>query len=79
MVKNTTTGNAGEAQFTLSNSYEMCSIDFDFSQMVESASGSSVVKSTPTALANFYLAFYSSDKNTTTDFYLTDLIFKRKN
>ncbi|SCH80262.1 fimbrillin family protein [uncultured Bacteroides sp.] len=79
VVKNTTTGNAGEAQFTLSNSYEMCSIDFDFSQMVESASGSSVVKSTPTALANFYLAFYSSDKNTTTDFYLTDLIFKRKN
>ena len=72
----------GGVQFTLSAGYEEYSFDFDFSKMVKDVSGhleNALSDATPAALSNFYIAFFSDSRDEVIDFYLDDVVLKKKN
>ena len=70
----------GGAVSVLSNDYQEYSFDFDFSKMIENISGhqeNELSDVTPTALSDFYIAFYAMTSGM--DFYLDDVILKKQN
>lgn len=71
---------AGYIQFTLSDTYQSYSFDFNFSKMVTNPytfTENETREVTPEALADFYIAFFSTANNV--DFYLDDIVLKKKN
>lgn len=70
----------GGAVSVLSDDYQEYSFDFDFSKMIENISGhqeNELLDVTPTALSDFYIAFYAMTSGM--DFYLDDVILKKQN
>lgn len=71
---------AGYIQFTLSDTYQSYSLDFDFSKMVRdpySYAEDGVHEVTSKALADFFIAFFPTSGDI--EFYLDDVVLKKKN
>lgn len=70
----------GYVQFTLSDTYRSYSLDFDFSKMLKdpySYAEDGIREATPEALADFFVAFFPTAAGV--EFYLDDVVLKRKN
>lgn len=70
---------AGYVEFTLSDIYQPYSLDFNFSKMVANPytfTENDICEVTPKALADFFIAFFSTANNV--EFYLDDIVLKKK-
>lgn len=71
---------AGYVQFTLSDSYQSYSLDFNFAKMVTNPytfKEDEIREVTAEALADFYIAFFPTANNV--ELYLDDIVLKKKN
>jgi len=71
---------AGYVQFTLSDSYQSYSLDFNFAKMVTNPytfKEDEIREVTSEALADFYIAFFPTANNV--ELYLDDIVLKKKN